>query len=138
MEADVLSKDTAMQAMPQAFLNEVVDASRFRLPGKLALLEQESRGLPWERDAAELVARESATLARTTPAAELVGRTILFTGHQVDAPGRKEPRFPADKEPIARAAIREAVEREPARHGKAIGIAGAASGGDILFHEESA
>ncbi len=62
-------------------------------------------------------------------------RTILFTGHQVDAPGRRDPRFPADKEASARAAIRAAVEREAAGVGGAVGIAGAASGGDILFHE---
>ena len=60
---------------------------------------------------------------------------LLFTGHQVDAPGRKTPRFPADKEPLARAAIRAAIEQELAQHAPAVGIAGGASGGDILFHE---
>jgi len=65
----------------------------------------------------------------------LVPRTILFTGHQVDAPGRKEPRFPADKEPLARTAIRQAIEQQIVRYGTAVGISGAASGGDILFHE---
>jgi hypothetical protein len=62
-------------------------------------------------------------------------RTLLFTGHQIDAPGRKQPRFPADCEALARAAIRVAVEREVRRYGGAVGIAGGASGGDILFHE---
>ena len=62
-------------------------------------------------------------------------RTILFTGHQIDAPGRKEPRFPATMEGAARAAIRAAIEREAAGGSIAMGIAGAASGGDILFHE---
>lgn len=60
---------------------------------------------------------------------------ILFTGHQVDAPGRARPRFPPEKEPLAKAAIRAAVEQELAAHGSAVGFAGAASGGDILFHE---
>jgi hypothetical protein len=69
------------------------------------------------------------------PKAPAPPRTILFTGHQVDAPGRKEPRFPAEKEPLARAAIREVVMREMAGPGGAVGLAGAASGGDILFHE---
>jgi hypothetical protein len=73
--------------------------------------------------------------ASVTPARPGRARTILFTGHQVDAPGRKEPRFPPDKEPLARAAIREAIERELKRDGAVVGIAGAASGGDILFHE---
>ena len=67
--------------------------------------------------------------------ASIAPRTILFTGHQVDVPGRTEPRFPPDREPLARAAIREAVLREAAGPGGAVGLAGAASGGDILFHE---
>ncbi len=70
-----------------------------------------------------------------TPPTTAKPRTILFTGHQVDAPGRKTPRFPADKEPLARDAIRSALQQQLARYGSAIGIAGAASGGDIVFHE---
>ncbi|HXO41618.1 MAG TPA: tetratricopeptide repeat-containing protein [Thermoanaerobaculia bacterium] len=63
-------------------------------------------------------------------------RTLLFTGHMVDAPGRESPRFPPDKEGLARQAIRKAIEEEQGRpEGVALGIAGAASGGDILFHE---
>ena len=54
----------------------------------------------------------------------------------IDAPGRKEPRFPPDKEGVARLAIREAIEAEQRRPGGiSFGIAGGASGGDILFHE---
>jgi hypothetical protein len=60
----------------------------------------------------------------------------LFTGHRVDAPGRAEPRFPAEKEPVARAAIKDAVAKEQARvSAKLTGMAGGASGGDLLFHE---
>jgi tetratricopeptide (TPR) repeat protein len=64
-------------------------------------------------------------------------RVLLFTGHRIDSPGREEPRFPADKEGAARRAIRDEVEKELARvdGGEVIGIAGGASGGDILFHE---
>lgn len=73
-------------------------------------------------------------------------RVLLFTGHRVDAPGREAPRFPRtpEAEAKARAMIREAVEAELAdargRAGEAaappvVGIAGAASGGDVLFHE---
>jgi hypothetical protein len=62
---------------------------------------------------------------------------LLFTGHRIDPPGRKKARFPADKEDAARLAIKDAVEEELARvgGGEVIGIAGGASGGDILFHE---
>jgi tetratricopeptide (TPR) repeat protein len=63
-------------------------------------------------------------------------RILLFTGHMIDAPDRKTPRFPPDKEGIAREAIQNAVAAEQsAPGGVAYGIAGGASGGDTLFHE---
>jgi tetratricopeptide (TPR) repeat protein len=63
-------------------------------------------------------------------------RVLLFTGHMIDAPGRREPRFPPDKVEVARTKIAEAVagEQEIAG-GIAYGVAGGASGGDILFHQ---
>lgn len=64
------------------------------------------------------------------------GRVLVFTGHMVDKPDRIPPRFPAAAEPSAHSMIRECVERY-ARHpdGVAVGLAGGACGGDILFHE---
>lgn len=63
-------------------------------------------------------------------------RVLIFTGHMIDAPGRHKPRFPADKEGIARQRIKEAIEAEMTTgDGVSFGIAGGASGGDILFHE---
>jgi hypothetical protein len=63
-------------------------------------------------------------------------RVLLFTGHMIDAPGREEPRFPPEGEAVARQKIREEVLREQELAGGiAYGIAGGASGGDILFHE---
>jgi Tetratricopeptide Repeats-Sensor len=64
-------------------------------------------------------------------------RVLLFTGHRVDPPGREKPRFPPAAEGKARAMIREAVGGELARAegGRTIGLAGGASGGDVLFHE---
>jgi hypothetical protein len=63
-------------------------------------------------------------------------QVILFTGHMIDKPGRKEPRFPAAAEPLARAAIekevRQLLESSPR---PILGVAGGANGGDILFHE---
>jgi hypothetical protein len=62
---------------------------------------------------------------------------LLFTGHRVDDPGRTTPRFPPDRVEVARQEIRAAIDAAVARHGEGlIGISGAASGGDILFHEE--
>jgi hypothetical protein len=63
-------------------------------------------------------------------------RVILFTGHMIDKPDRPEPRFPPDKEEIARRAIHEALVRERDETGGIdFGLAGGASGGDLLFHE---
>ena len=65
-------------------------------------------------------------------------RVIMFTGHRLDAPDRPEPRFPAEKEDVARRWIYDAIvaERERAGDGaELVGISGGASGGDILFHE---
>ena len=85
----------------------------------------------------EKVARVLEVVGPAAPAAALpvTPRTILFTGHQIDAPDRKEPRFPPEMEAAARAAIRDAVARDASAPGGAVGLAGAASGGDILFHE---
>ncbi len=65
---------------------------------------------------------------------------LLFTGHRIDPPEREVPRFPADKEDAARLAIKGAIDKELARvdGGEVIGIAGGASGGDIIFHETCA
>jgi hypothetical protein len=61
---------------------------------------------------------------------------LVFTGHRIDAPDRAKPRFPPGKEAIAREAIKNAVAAEQTQPGGiALGIAGGASGGDILFHE---
>lgn len=63
-------------------------------------------------------------------------RILLFTGHMIDAPGRKEPRFPPEKELVAREAIEKTVRKELETAGEiAFGIAGGACGGDTLFHE---
>lgn len=62
---------------------------------------------------------------------------ILFTGHMIDAPGRKAVRFPARAEAAARDAIARSLKTLIALQssGTCIGIAGGASGGDLLFHE---
>lgn len=71
-------------------------------------------------------------------AAAAPDRVLLFAGHMIDKPTRAEPRFPAAQEATARQAIREAIAQAQARwpgSTRALGIAGGASGGDILFHE---
>ena len=76
----------------------------------------------------------------TTPASGQppLARVLLFTGHMLDAEGRESPRFPRTPaaEAAARAMIGKAVADERALEaGRMVGIAGGASGGDILFHE---
>jgi tetratricopeptide (TPR) repeat protein len=65
-----------------------------------------------------------------------ISRVLVFSGHMIDAPERPRPRFPAEREEVARRAIEQAVAAElAASEGRAMGIGGASSGGDILFHE---
>ena len=92
-----------------------------------------------------LTANVQAAMAALGPALEDDGkpvgpqettRVILFTGQMIDAPGRTRPRFPPEKEEVARQAIQRAVKNEQLRPGGVtLGIAGGSSGGDILFHE---
>ncbi|MFM9884207.1 MAG: tetratricopeptide repeat-containing protein, partial [Burkholderiales bacterium] len=58
---------------------------------------------------------------------EPIVRVLVFTGHMIDAPDRKMPRFPANMERIARQAIHDAIVAEQAKYpGRIIGIAGGA------------
>jgi hypothetical protein len=59
---------------------------------------------------------------------------LLFSGHMIDAPDRKTPRFPADKERTAAAAIAQALDEIGATRGD-LSISGGACGGDLLFAE---
>jgi hypothetical protein len=61
-------------------------------------------------------------------------RVVLFSGHMIDGPGRKEPRFPADKEPVAADAIAKTlakIDTDPTD----LAICSGACGGDLLFAE---
>jgi hypothetical protein len=63
-------------------------------------------------------------------------QSVLFTGHMIDTAERDAPRFPPRAESAARTAIRRSVrELRDAGGTPMVGIAGGASGGDLLFHE---
>ncbi len=62
-------------------------------------------------------------------------KVILFSGHMIDKPDRKNPRFPPDKEDIALQNIVEKLDQIGASD-EDLGLCGGACGGDILFAEE--
>ncbi|MGH9766886.1 MAG: TRAFs-binding domain-containing protein [Blastocatellia bacterium] len=61
-------------------------------------------------------------------------RVFLFSGHMIDAPGRATPRFPADKESIAEAAISQKLD-ELGAGPEDLAMCGGACGGDLIFAE---
>jgi tetratricopeptide (TPR) repeat protein len=61
-------------------------------------------------------------------------QVFLFSGHMIDAPDRPQPRFPADKEKIAAAAIAAKLEKLGAGP-EDLALCGGACGGDLLFAE---
>jgi tetratricopeptide (TPR) repeat protein len=61
-------------------------------------------------------------------------QVFLFSGHMIDAPDRSEPRFPADKQTIAAAAIAAKLD-ELAAGPEDLALCGGACGGDLLFAE---
>jgi len=78
--------------------------------------------------------------AEQPPAALPRPRVLVFAGHRIDAPGRAQRRFPPESEAAAATMIRDAIAAEKRIAGSQPieGIAGGASGGDIIFHETCA
>jgi hypothetical protein len=70
----------------------------------------------------------------TVQAVRLPSTVALFSGHMIDAPDRKTPRFPPEKESLAAAAIADALSKMDVREGD-LAICGGACGGDLLFAE---
>ena len=138
-EADVaflLSKRP--KAVAQRYRAALTEASGFAISSAREQLELFERlGVRAEFVAEALqVVRELDKHEPETPAKH--STVVLFTGHRVDEPGRNTPRFPNTDaaEAEAKRLIREAVEKEKSEAaGGIIGIAGGASGADILFHE---
>lgn len=61
-------------------------------------------------------------------------RVILFSGHRIDAPGRRTPRFPAEREALAAHCIEQALDDWDVGPDD-LALAQGGSGGDILFLE---
>jgi hypothetical protein len=62
-------------------------------------------------------------------------RVIVCSGHMIDAPGRKKPRFPASKEPLVRECITRQLDNWRIDGGD-VALSGGARGADMLFAEE--
>jgi class 3 adenylate cyclase/tetratricopeptide (TPR) repeat protein len=60
-----------------------------------------------------------------------IPKLVVFSGHMIDAPDRRTPRFPQEKE----SEIKALLERQLAAMNAGIGFCSAASGSDILFLE---
>jgi hypothetical protein len=61
--------------------------------------------------------------------------SLLFSGHMVDLPDRKEPRFPASLEKAVEKRIASAISPY-IKFDSVAGFASAARGADIIFHEQ--
>lgn len=61
-----------------------------------------------------------------------VPRVLAYTGHRIDAEGRKPPRFPEERVP----AVRKAIAQKLKGLGNLHGFGGAASGSDLLVLKE--
>lgn len=61
-------------------------------------------------------------------------RVFLFSGHMIDAPDRREPRFPAAEETVAARAISDTLDSLGAGR-EDLALSSGACGGDILFAE---
>ena len=59
-------------------------------------------------------------------------QVFLFSGHMIDAADRSPARFPADKEPLAAAAIEKLLD-ELSAGAEDVAISSGACGGDLLF-----
>lgn len=60
-----------------------------------------------------------------------IPKLVVFSGHMIDAPDRRNPRFPMAKE----GEVRDLLDKQLAAMNAGIGFASAASGSDILFLE---
>jgi hypothetical protein len=73
---------------------------------------------------------------RIAPKTSQFKKVAICSGHMIDAPGRKNPRFPPEKEK----AVREAIARQLDTWkigANDLAVCGGARGADILFAEES-
>ena len=81
--------------------------------------------------------KKSQHAAMHTPPAAGSCRSLLFSGHMIDALGRAQPRFPPQQEGTARQALAQLLQALDAGP-QDRAVSSAACGGDILFAEAAA
>lgn len=132
----VLCGDTAGVTRAYKDAIALADKDWFSLDSTLGQLRVlQAIGFAPERVAAGIATFERALDRLKKPADSWKpDKVFLFSGHMIDAPGRKQPRFPADKEAVAAAAIAQALDDLGASAAD-LALTQGASGGDILFAE---
>jgi tetratricopeptide (TPR) repeat protein len=136
-------KPTAVANKYSEALANATDFARSSVRAQLEIFRSVGVRSDFVQAAQAAIDRLAATAPAASPAPvplkpEPPSRVLLFTGHMIDAPDRKTPRFPRTPaaEAAARTMIRERIEQERTLEtGRIVGIAGGACGGDILFHE---
>jgi hypothetical protein len=63
-------------------------------------------------------------------------RALIFTGHLIDAAGRKEARFPVEMQEDARHLIRTYLDEELRHDAPDIAVTSLGAGGDMIFADE--
>jgi tetratricopeptide (TPR) repeat protein len=99
--------------------------------GQLELMDNLDFNAPAVAAAIEAI---RGTLPAEDPRSPKFQKVLVFSGHMIDAPTRREPRFP----PVKENAVKERLEQILSDWGAGPGdlaVCGAARGGDILFAE---
>lgn len=94
-------------------------------------LETDLRAFSSTRKQARVLSRELFDNANAFDDCFPIPKLVVFSGHMLDAPDRRTPRFPPSKENE----VKELLEKQLAAMNAGIGFASAASGSDILFLE---
>jgi serine/threonine protein kinase len=135
-ELEVLTADRGRieEAWRQAVA--VADDNWFALDSsqQQLLLLKDAGFRPAEVEAALNVLRPELQRLRAPEAKWMPRQVFLFSGHMIDDPHRDNPRFPADKESAAAAAIGAKLDELGAGVGD-LALCSGACGGDLLFAE---
>jgi class 3 adenylate cyclase len=113
----------------QLVLGRQEDAARCYLRAR-ALAGKNYAELASSRRQVRLLGRYT-TVDDAVAAALRIPPVVAFTGHLLDAPGRRSPRFPGEAVP----AVRRGIEAALGELGAGIGYSSAACGADALFLE---